>query len=108
MKPKKFLCEFLVAVVVEIDSQTPMQEDEHQLDECIRQLEGCVQVMTDDPANRSRLYVTEEDIAELPIVSSETVFAVKAAQGTTLEVPDPDEGAEGARERRYRYTCTQV
>ncbi|KAK9825108.1 hypothetical protein WJX74_009727 [Apatococcus lobatus] len=79
-----------------------LQEDERSLDQCIRQLENCVQVMTDDPANRSRLYVTEEDIAELPIVSSETVFAVKAAQGTTLEVPDPDDGPDGANERRYR------
>ena len=79
-----------------------LQEDERNLDQCIQQLENCVQVMTDDPANRARLYVTEEDIAELPIVSSETVFAVKAAQGTTLEVPDPDDGPDGANERRYR------
>ena len=57
--------------------------------------------MTKDAANAARLYVTDEDIAKLPCTANDTVFAVKAPQGTTLEVPDPDEGL-ATGERRYR------
>lgn len=58
--------------------------------------------MTEDAANSARLYVTDEDIARLPCTANDTVFAVKAPQGTTLEVPDPDDGLETGQ-RRYRW-----
>ncbi|KAL5216570.1 hypothetical protein ABZP36_007971 [Zizania latifolia] len=41
------------------------------------------------------LYVTEDDIKGLPCFQNETLIAIKAPHGTTLEVPDLDE-------RRYR------
>lgn len=59
--------------------------------------------MTEDAANSARLYVTDEDIAKLPCTANDTVFAVKAPQGTTLEVPDPDDGLETGQ-RRYRWS----
>lgn len=59
--------------------------------------------MTEDAANSARLYVTDEDIARLPCTANDTVFAVKAPQGTTLEVPDPDDGLETGQ-RRYRWS----
>ena len=62
--------------------------------------------MTEDAANSARLYVTDEDIAKLPCTANDTVFAVKAPQGTTLEVPDPDEGLETGQ-RRYRWRDSQ-
>ncbi|KAH0849932.1 hypothetical protein HID58_095951 [Brassica napus] len=37
------------------------------------------------------LFVTEEDIKSLPGFQNQTLIAVKAPHGTTLEVPDPDE-----------------
>jgi biopolymer transport protein ExbB len=40
--------------------------------------------------------VTNEDVMALPGVSSETVFAVTAPQGTTLAVPDPATPADPA------------
>jgi transcription factor E2F3 len=40
------------------------------------------------------LYVTDEDIKSLSCFQNETLIAIKAPHGTTLEVPDPDEAVE--------------
>ncbi|KAL0346962.1 UNVERIFIED_CONTAM: Transcription factor E2FA [Sesamum calycinum] len=40
------------------------------------------------------LFVTEDDIKNLPCFQNETLIAIKAPHGTTLEVPDPDEAVE--------------
>ncbi|KAL1082193.1 hypothetical protein V6Z11_D09G118800 [Gossypium hirsutum] len=48
------------------------------------------------------LFVTEEDIKSLPCFQNETLIAIKAPHGTTLEVPDPDEQAVDYSQRRYR------
>jgi len=79
-----------------------LQEDEQNLKSHITALEDSIKDMTEDAANSARLYVTDEDIAKLPCTANDTVFAVKAPQGTTLEVPDPDDGLETGQ-RRYRY-----
>lgn len=84
-----------------------MQHDEQTLKTCIQELEDSIKAMTEDAANAARLYVTNEDIASLPCTANETVFAVKAPQGTTLEVPDPDEGLASGQ-RRYRYHLSFV
>ncbi|KAH9603931.1 hypothetical protein KSS87_018015 [Heliosperma pusillum] len=47
------------------------------------------------------LFVTEEDIKAVPCFQNETLIAVKAPHGTTLEVPDPDEAVDYSQ-RRYR------
>ncbi|KAB2012719.1 hypothetical protein ES319_D09G110200v1 [Gossypium barbadense] len=47
------------------------------------------------------LFVTEEDIKSLPCFQNETLIAIKAPHGTTLEVPDPDEAVDYSQ-RRYR------
>ena len=59
--------------------------------------------MADHPLNKQRLYVTDADVMALPpIRPTDQVVAVLAPQGTTLEVPEPDQGLEqGAR----RYRC---
>ena len=79
-----------------------LQEDEQNLKRHITALEDSIKDMTEDAANSACLYVTDEDIAKLPCTANDTVFAVKAPQGTTLEVPDPDDGLETGQ-RRYRY-----
>lgn len=45
-------------------------------------------------------YVTHEDIRKINCFSEDTLLAVKAPYGSTLEVPDPDEGMPPGR-RRY-------
>ncbi|OMO89060.1 hypothetical protein CCACVL1_08028 [Corchorus capsularis] len=47
------------------------------------------------------LFVTEDDIKSLPCFQNETLIAIKAPHGTTLEVPDPDEAVDYPQ-RRYR------
>ncbi|KAB2065629.1 hypothetical protein ES319_A09G102700v1 [Gossypium barbadense] len=47
------------------------------------------------------LFVTEEDIKSLSCFQNETLIAIKAPHGTTLEVPDPDEAVDYSQ-RRYR------
>lgn len=38
------------------------------------------------------MHVRKSDITSLPMYSSDTVVAIRAPSGTSLEVPDPDEG----------------
>ncbi|KAK9808669.1 hypothetical protein WJX72_001605 [[Myrmecia] bisecta] len=81
------------------DEVAQLQRDELALDQCIQNLKTSIDVMTEDPANKSRLYVTEQDIAKVANTADDILLAVKAPQGTTLEVPDPD---QDNGERRYR------
>lgn len=48
---------------------------------------------------QGNLYIAEEDIKSIPCFSDETLVAVRAPHGTTLEVPDPDEGMEYPKKR---------
>lgn len=45
-------------------------------------------------------YVRHEDMRQVPSLREQTIIAVRAETGTRLEVPDPDEGAQGRR--RYQ------
>ena len=72
------------------------------LEKHIRSLQENVQLMTDHPANRARLYVTNDDIVKLKFIGEDVVFAVTAPHGTTLVVPDPDELVDQGGPRRYR------
>ncbi len=51
--------------------------------------------------NHGLAYVSFEDIRRLDTLRGDTVIAVKAPPGTTLEVPDPDDGMEYPN-RRYQ------
>lgn len=63
----------------------------------------CAQALGENPLNKPRLYVTEEDVTALPCFANDTLFAVKAPPGTTLEVPDPRELADpDTQQPRYR------
>jgi len=47
----------------------------------------------EQPTNPPRhMHVRKSDITSLPIFTSDTVVAIRAPSGTSLEVPDPDEG----------------
>lgn len=47
-----------------------------------------------------QMYVKFEDITSMPAYKSETVIGIRAPTGTSLEVPDPDDGMKPG-ERRY-------
>ncbi|XVF46979.1 hypothetical protein PTKIN_Ptkin03bG0072300 [Pterospermum kingtungense] len=76
--------------------------EEQRLDEKIREMQERLRGLSEDENNQKWLFVTEEDIKSLPCFQNETLIAIKAPHGTTLEVPDPDEQAVEYPERRYR------
>ncbi|XP_022729952.1 transcription factor E2FB-like isoform X2 [Durio zibethinus] len=76
--------------------------EERRLDEQIREMQERLRVLSEDENNQKWLFVTEEDIKSLPCFQNETLIAIKAPHGTTLEVPDPDEEAVDYPQRRYR------
>ncbi|GLJ52549.1 hypothetical protein SUGI_1118290 [Cryptomeria japonica] len=75
--------------------------EECNLDERIREMQERLRSLSENESNRRWLYVTDEDIKNLPCFQNETLIAIKAPHGTTLEVPDPDEVVEYPQ-RRYQ------
>ena len=76
------------------------------LESHIKEMRAAMALMTEHPSNKSRLFVTNEDIVRMQSTGSDTIFAVTAPQGTTLEIPDPDENPAGSSDRRYRSACS--
>lgn len=79
------------------------QNDSDMLEQRIVNVRNSIHAMTEDPANKERLYVTNEDIVGLATINSDTVFAVTAPQGTSLVVPDPESDVEMGQPRNYRW-----
>ncbi|KAK9734606.1 hypothetical protein RND81_04G151400 [Saponaria officinalis] len=75
--------------------------EERKLDEQIRNMQERLREVSEDGNNQKWLFVTEEDIKAVPCFQNETLIAVKAPHGTTLEVPDPNEAVDFPQ-RRYR------
>ncbi|KAL7615168.1 hypothetical protein Lser_V15G05834 [Lactuca serriola] len=75
--------------------------EELRLDEETREMQERLRDLSEDENNQKWLFVTEDDIKSLPCFQEETLIAIKAPHGTTLEVPDPDEGVDHLQ-RRYR------
>ncbi|KAF2603185.1 hypothetical protein F2Q70_00028441 [Brassica cretica] len=75
--------------------------EEQALDNQIRETEERLRELSENEKNQKWLFVTEEDIKSLLGFQNQTLIAVKAPHGTTLEVPDPDEAVD-IPQRRYR------
>ncbi|KAG6483442.1 hypothetical protein ZIOFF_060089 [Zingiber officinale] len=78
--------------------------EECKLDDLISQMRERLRELTEEESNQKWLFVTEDDIKGLPCFQNETLIAIKAPHGTTLEVPDPDEAMQAGEylQRRYR------
>ncbi|XP_060169905.1 transcription factor E2FB-like isoform X2 [Lycium barbarum] len=74
---------------------------EQRLDDQIKEMQEKLRDLSEDENNQRWLFVTEDDIKSLPCFQNETLIAIKAPHGTTLEVPDPDEAVDYPQ-RRYR------
>ncbi|TYI58711.1 hypothetical protein E1A91_D11G380100v1, partial [Gossypium mustelinum] len=74
--------------------------EERRLDDQIREMQERFRDLSENDNNRKLLFVTEEDIKGIPCFQNESLIAIKAPHGTTLEVPDPDEDFD-YRQRRY-------
>ncbi|KAI4300581.1 hypothetical protein L6164_033940 [Bauhinia variegata] len=75
--------------------------EECRLDDQIREMQERLRSLSEDENNQKWLFVTEEDIKGIPCLKNETLIAIKAPHGTTLEVPDPEEAVDYPQ-RRYR------
>ncbi|KAJ1385790.1 Winged helix-like DNA-binding domain superfamily [Sesbania bispinosa] len=75
--------------------------EEHKLDDQIREMQERLRSLSENENNQKCLFVTEEDIKGLPCFQNETLIAIKAPHGTTLEVPEPEEAVDYPQ-RRYR------
>ncbi|KAL6758066.1 hypothetical protein V8C86DRAFT_1578449 [Haematococcus lacustris] len=67
-----------------------LQELEQKLNVQITSLTQSLQALNTDPAVQPLLYVSDTAIKTLPCFGSDTLFAVRAPPGTTLEVSDPN------------------
>lgn len=82
------------------ETLTTLREEEAGLDEMLSKIQGILKHMSEDPLTKSLAYMTHSDIRKIPCFGEDTLLAVKAPFGSTLEVPDPDEGMADGK-RRY-------
>ncbi|KAL1544530.1 transcription factor E2FB-like [Salvia divinorum] len=86
------------------DIQGEMQNlnsEECRVDERVREMQEKLRGLSEDEDNQRWLFITEEDVKKLPCFENETLIAIKAPHGTTLEVPEPDEAGDYPQ-RRYK------
>lgn len=72
---------------------------EQALDATTAALWGGIAGVASHDVNKMRLYITDADVAMLPVIQpGDQVVAILAPQGTTLEIPDPPpaEAGDGA------------
>lgn len=68
-----------------------LRREEANLDRSYESAQGVLRAMSEDDHNRRLSYLTHHDIRSISAFAEETLLAVKAPYGSTLEVPDPDE-----------------
>jgi len=76
-------------------------DQEQFLDSAIGAMQQSLRNLAEDGESSQHAYMTHDDIRSIPSFAQDTVIAIKAPSGTTLEVPDPDEGMEYPQ-RRYQ------
>ncbi len=77
-----------------------LKREEANLDKSYEMAQGVLRTMSEDEYNKRLCYLTHTDIRNIPSFSDETLLAVKAPYGSTLEVPDPDEVSANESEER--------
>lgn len=77
------------------------------LDDAIGQMQNSLRTLADDSENAEHAFVTHDDVRRIGSFAADTVIAIKAPSGTTLEVPDPDEGMEYPQRRYQIYLKSQ-
>jgi transcription factor E2F3 len=85
--------------------------EEQSLDYWIGQMQDSLTQMTKDPAYAEYAYVTYDDIKSLSNLTeaeNETLLAIRAPPGTSLEVPDPESLPEDEKERYQIYLTSKT
>ncbi|XP_025828605.1 transcription factor E2FA-like [Panicum hallii] len=63
---------------------------EQALDEHISKMHKKLKELTEDESRQRWLFLTEDDIKGLPCFQNQTLIAIKAPHGSSVEVPNPD------------------
>lgn len=71
------------------------QQEEAALDQNIEYIQSMLKSMSEQEANRRLAYLNHYDIRGIQSLRDDTLFAIKAPYGSTLEIPE----AEGAKKR---------
>ncbi|CAA7391345.1 unnamed protein product [Spirodela intermedia] len=85
-----------------------LSTEEYSLDGMIRETLENLRFLSEDENNKKWLYVTRDDISSLPCFANDTLVAIKAPHGTSLEVPDPDEAIDFPNRRYQIYLRSSV
>jgi len=80
-----------------------LETQEQTLDRYLQRMQVMLRELAEHRDNAPLAYVTHEDIRALPIFKNETLIAIKAPSGTTLEVPHPDQGMDEGQRRFQVY-----
>ncbi|KAG2566143.1 hypothetical protein PVAP13_7NG211300 [Panicum virgatum] len=75
---------------------------EQALDEHISKMHKELKALTEDESRQRWLFLTEDDIKGLPCFQNQTLIAIKAPHGSSVEVPNPDVMTGESFQRRYR------
>lgn len=68
-----------------------LKREEALLDRNYQSAQTLLKTMSEDDNNQRLAYLTHMDIRNIKEFEEDTLLAVKAPYGSTLEVPDPDE-----------------
>ncbi|XP_016167482.1 transcription factor E2FC-like isoform X2 [Arachis ipaensis] len=65
--------------------------EESALDDCIRQKQELIKNLEENENSQRYLFLTNEDILNLPCFQNQELIAIKAPKFSVVEVPDPDQ-----------------
>lgn len=71
-----------------------LDAEEKEIDQELARVQAQLKGMTDDENYQKKAFVTYNDIRNIASLKDRTIIAVRAPSGTTLTVPDPDDGME--------------
>ncbi len=69
-----------------------LEQHEKLLDQQIQSINSSWKELTESEDYQKKAFVTYDDIRNIPSLRDRTIIAIRAPSGTTLTVPDPDDG----------------
>ncbi|KMZ74978.1 hypothetical protein ZOSMA_120G00710 [Zostera marina] len=84
----KVLQEYMTSLQAENES---LSAEECRLDEMIRKKEEELNILREDVNTQKLQFISSEEICNLPCFKNDTLLAINAPHGTSVEVPDPVE-----------------